>query len=166
MKSLLILGAADGWMVAERLAKSGVPVVINPMVNLPDYDRLGATLENAARLHRAGVDVVFGSFDAHNARNLKQAAGNAVSYGMPWEAALRAVTLGPAKAWGLDDRYGTLEAGKDADVVVWSGDPFELSTNVEHVFIAGAEVPLESRQLELFRRYRDLSGPLPPAYRP
>jgi len=162
---LMILGAADGWMVADRLAKSGVPVVINPMVNLPDYDRLGATLENAARLHRAGVNVVFGSFDAHNARNLKQAAGNAVSYGMPWDAALRAVTLAPAKAWGLGDRYGSLEAGKDADVVVWSGDPFELTTNVERVFIAGVEVPLESRQLELFRRYRDLSGPLPPAYR-
>jgi imidazolonepropionase-like amidohydrolase len=163
---LMVLGAADGWMVADRLAKSGVPVVINPMVNLPDYDRLGATLENAARLHRAGVNVVFGSFDAHNARNLKQAAGNAVSYGMPWDAALEAVTLAPAKAWGLGDRYGSLEAGKDADVVVWSGDPFELTTNVERVFIAGVEVPLESRQLQLFRRYRDLSGPLPPAYRP
>lgn len=162
---LMILGAADGWMVADRLAESRVPVVINPMQNLPDYERLGSTLENAARLHRAGVNVVFGSFDAHNSRNLKQAAGNAVSYGMPWEAALRAVTLAPAAAWGVDERYGSLEPGKDADVVVWSGDPFELSTNVERVFIAGIEVPLESRQLELFRRYRDLSGPLPPAYR-
>ena len=161
---LMILGAADGWMVAERLAQAKVPVVINAMVNLPDYDRLGATLENAARLHRAGVNLVFGSFDAHNSRNLKQAAGNAVSYGMPWEAALRAVTIAPATAWGVADRVGSLEPGKDADVVVWSGDPFELTTNVERVFIAGVEVPLESRQTELFRRYRDLARPLPPAY--
>jgi imidazolonepropionase-like amidohydrolase len=136
------------------------------MQNLPAYDNLGATLENAARMHRAGVNLVFGSFDAHNSRNLKQAAGNAVSYGMPWEAALRAVTLAPAKAWGVADRYGTLEAGKDADVVVWSGDPFELTTSAERVFIAGVEVPRENRQLELFQRYRDLGQPMPPAYRP
>jgi imidazolonepropionase-like amidohydrolase len=163
---LMILGAADGWMVAERLARARVPVIVNPMENIPDYDRLGATLENAARLHRAGVNVVFGSFDAHNARNLKQAAGNAVSYGMPWEAALRAVTLAPATAWGVADRTGSLEAGKEGDVVVWSGDPFELTTSAERVFIAGVEVPPETRQRELFRRYRDLSQPLPPAYRP
>jgi imidazolonepropionase-like amidohydrolase len=162
---LMVLGAADGWIVADRLAAARVPVVVNPMENLPNYDQRGATLENAARLHRAGVDVLLASFDAHNSRNLKQAAGNAVSYGMPWDAALRAVTLAPAQAWGIADRYGSLEVGKDGDVVVWSGDPFELSTNAEHVFISGTEVPQESRQLELFRRYRDLSQPMPPAYR-
>lgn len=161
-----ILGAADGWRVADRLASARVPVVINPMENLPGFDRLGATLENAARLHRAGVRLLFGSFDAHNARNLKQAAGNAVSYGVPWDAALRAVTLGAAETWGIAERYGSLEAGKEADVVVWSGDPFELTTTAEHVFINGREVPRDTRQQRLFERYRDLGQPLPPAYRP
>jgi imidazolonepropionase-like amidohydrolase len=163
---LVLFGAADGWMVADRLAAAGVPVVIDPMSNIPGFDRLGSTLENASRLHRAGVDLLLASFDAHNARNLRQAAGNAVSYGMPWEAALHAVTLGPARAWGIADRYGSLEAGKEADVVVWDGDPFELMTTAERVFIRGREMPRDNRQRELLRRYRDLSQPLPPAYRP
>ena len=91
-------------------------------------------------------------------------AGNAVSYGMPFDAALRAVTLAPARVWGIADRYGSIEVGKDADLVVWSGDPFELTTAVEHVFISGREVPDESRQRALFERYRRLGGALPEAY--
>jgi imidazolonepropionase-like amidohydrolase len=163
---LMLLGAADGWTVAEHLAAAKVPVVINPMENIPGFDRLANTMENAARLHRAGVDVIFGSFASHNARNLRQGAGNAVAFGMPWDAALRAVTLAPARAWGIADRYGSLEAGKDGDVVVWSGDPLELMTTAEHVFIRGVEMPRDNRHLQLLRRYRDLSQPMPPAYRP
>jgi imidazolonepropionase-like amidohydrolase len=163
---LVLLGAADGWTVADRLAASKVPVVVNPMENIPAFERLASTMENAARLHRAGVNVLLGSFDTHNARNLRQAAGNAVGFGMPWDAALRAVTLGPAEAWGIADRYGSLEAGKEADVVVWDGDPFELTTTAERVWIRGREMPRDNRQLDLLRRYRDLSQPLPPAYRP
>lgn len=163
---LVLVGAADGWMVADRLAAARVPVVVNPMENIPGFERLGNTMENAARLHRAGVDLLLGSFDSHNARNLRQAAGNAVAYGMPWDAALAAVTLAPARAWGIADRYGSLEPGKDADVVVWDGDPFELMTSAERVFVRGMEMPQDNRQLDLLRRYRDLSQPLPPAYRP
>ncbi|HVS03203.1 MAG TPA: amidohydrolase family protein [Thermoanaerobaculia bacterium] len=162
---LVLLGAADGWMVAEQIAAEAVPVVVNPMQNLPTFDNLGATLENAARLHRAGVTVAFASFDAHNARNLKQAAGNAVAYGMPWEEALRAMTATPAKLWGIADRYGRLQVGMDADLVVWSGDPFEPLTSVEHVFVEGREVPMRTRQTELLERYRTLDEALPPAYR-
>ncbi|HEX6940400.1 MAG TPA: amidohydrolase family protein [Longimicrobiales bacterium] len=163
---LILAGASEGWMVAEEIAAAGVPVVINPLVNLPNsFEQLGATLENAARLEAAGVTVAFGTFDAHNSRNLKQAAGNAVAYGMPYDAALRAVTVNPARIWGVADRYGTLEVGKDADVVVWSGDPLEFTTTVEHVFIRGREIPKESRQRELFERYRTLGGAMPPAYR-
>lgn len=160
---IVLLGAAEGWMVAGELARAGVAVVINPMQNLPGFDNLGATLENAARLHAAGVTVAFATFDAHNSRNLKQAAGNAVAYGMPWEAALRAVTATPARIWGVADRFGTIEVGKDADLVVWSGDPFELSTAVEHVFIRGREMPKDNRQRELFQRYRAREA-LPQAY--
>src|SRR6185503_17770984 len=163
---LILLGAADGWMVAPQLAAAKVPVVIDPMTNIPDFESLGATLENAGRMQRAGVTVMFASFDAHNSRDLRHAAGEAVAYGMPWEAALRALTVVPAQVWGIADRYGTIEVGKDADLVVWSGDPFELLTSAEHVFIAGREVPPDTRQRELLQRYRKVGEALPPAYRP
>ncbi|HEX9107291.1 MAG TPA: amidohydrolase family protein, partial [Longimicrobiales bacterium] len=161
---LILTGAEDGWLVADQIARAGVPVVIDPMRNLPDFEARGATLENAARLARAGVQLAFATFDAHNARNVKYYAGNAVSYGMPYDAALRAVTLEPARIFGIADRYGTLEPGKDADVVVWSGDPFELTTLVEHVFIKGREMPANTRQRELLQRYRTLDA-TPPAYK-
>lgn len=162
---LVLTGATEGWVVADQIAAAGVPVVIDPMANLPEsFQELGATLENAARLNAAGVTVAFATFDAHNSRNLKQAAGNAVAYGMPWEAALRAVTINPARIWGVDGQYGTIEAGKDADLVVWSGDPFEFSTTVDHVFIRGREIPKDHRQRELFERYRTVGGAIPEAY--
>ncbi|MEJ2679327.1 MAG: amidohydrolase family protein [Gemmatimonadota bacterium] len=160
---LILVGAAEGWTVADDIARAGVPVIINPMTDIPEFADLAATLQNAGRMSRAGVDVIFASFTAHNARNLKQEAGNAVANGMPFDAALRAVTLAPAKLWGIDDRYGSLEPGKDADVVVWDGDPFDVLTNVEHVFIRGREVPMTSRQLELAKRYMNRSD-WPAAY--
>jgi imidazolonepropionase-like amidohydrolase len=162
---LILQGAAEGWMVAREIAQARVPVIINPLTNLPSFDALGISFENAARLNAAGVTVVLASFDSHNSRNLKQIAGNAVSYGMPHDAALRAVTLTPAQLWGIADRYGSIEPGKDADIVVWSGDPFELTTAVERVFIRGVPQSMETRQKDLLRRYRQVGEPLPPAYR-
>jgi imidazolonepropionase-like amidohydrolase len=153
---LVVMGGLEGWMVADALREADVPVVVDPMTNLPNLEHLGATLENAARLHAAGVTLALSSFETANARNLKQVAGNAVAHGLPHEAALRAVTLAPAEVWGIADAFGSLEPGKAADVVVWSGDPFELSTRAEHVFIRGEEVPPETRQRELFLRYREL----------
>ena len=161
---IIVSGASEGWIVARELAAANTPVIVNPMGNIPGMESLGITLENAARLHAAGVNQVFATFESHNSRNLKQLAGNAVSYGMPFDAALRAVTLNPARLWGIADRYGSLEVGKDADVVVWSGDPFELTTTVEHVFINGREVSDETRQRALFNRYRRLGGAMPEAY--
>jgi len=157
---LILAGAAEGWMIAERIARAGVPVLVQPLDNIPSYDALGVRYENAARLARAGVKVALLETDTHNARNLRQQAGNAVSYGMPWDQALRAVTLAPAEIFGVAERYGSLEPGKVANVVVWSGDPFEFTTGVEHVLIRGREIPLRSRQTELFERYRSL----PPRY--
>lgn len=163
---LILSGVNEGWKVADQIVAAKVPVLVNPLNNLPgSFENLGATLENAARLHKAGVTVAFMSGDAHNSRNIKQAAGNAVAYGMPWEAALAAMTSVPARIWGISDRYGTLEPGKDADVVVWDGDPLELTSFPVAVFIRGQEMPMTSRQLELRDRYKDLSGPMPPAYR-
>ena len=106
---LVVFGAADGWMVARELAAAKVPVVIDPMTNIPDFESLGATLENAARLAKAGVTVLFASFDAHNSRDLRHAAGEAVAYGMPWDAALRAVTRGAGR--GVGDRGSLRDAG-------------------------------------------------------
>jgi imidazolonepropionase-like amidohydrolase len=159
---LIIGGGAEAWRVADRLAAARVPVVLAPLTNIPSYDALGARYDNAARLHQAGVRIAFiTAADAtHNARLVKQDAGNAVSYGLPWDAALRAVTLTPAEIYGLGATYGSLEPGKVANVVVWSGDPFEFATAVEHVFIRGRAIPLASRQTELLERYRTL----PPDY--
>ena len=159
---IIIAGGAEGWMVAEKLAAAKVPVIVAPLTNIPSYESLGARYGNAGKLAAAGVRVAFtvSNDGTHNARNLKQEAGNAVSYGMTWDQALRAVTLTPAEIFGLGTRYGSLQAGRVANVVVWSGDPFELSTGVEHVFIRGKEMQLTSRQSELLERYKTL----PPKY--
>ena len=150
---LILMGAGEGWRVAADLAVHKVPVVVKPLTDIPTFDALGATLENPARLAKAGVTLVLSSFDTHNARNLRQEAGNAISYGLDRDIALRAVTLEPARIWGVADRLGSLEAGKDADVVIWSGDPFELTTGPERVFIAGREMSKETRQRQLFEKY-------------
>jgi imidazolonepropionase-like amidohydrolase len=157
---LILAGAAEGWQMAPEIAKAHVPVLVQAMDNIPSYDALGIRFANAALLARAGVRVVLIETNTHNARNLRQQAGNAVANGMAWDEALRAVTLSPAEAFGVATRYGSLDSGKVADVVVWSGDPFEFSTRVEHVFIRGRDVPLRSRQTELLERYRTL----PPKY--
>jgi imidazolonepropionase-like amidohydrolase len=158
---LIIADAAEAWMLADRLAAARVPVILSPLTNIPSYQALGARYANAALLARAGVRVALVSGDgSHNSRLVRQEAGNAVSYGLSWDEALRAVTLTPAEIYGLADRYGSLQPGRVANVVVWSGDPFEFSTRVEAVLIRGQVVPLTSRQTELRDRYRTL----PPAY--
>ena len=157
---LILAGAAEGWQIADKIAAAGVPVLVQPLDNIPSYDALGVRYENAALLAKAGVKVVLLETDTHKSYDLRQQAGNAVAYGMPWDQALRAVTLSPAEVFGVADRYGSLEVGKVANVVVWTGDPFEFSTGVEHVFIRGKEIPLRSRQTELLERYKSL----PPKY--
>ncbi|HEX8431481.1 MAG TPA: amidohydrolase family protein [Longimicrobium sp.] len=154
---LIISGGTEAWMVADDLARARVPVIVKVLNNLPQsFESLGATYENAARLRRAGVQVAITSGETFKAFNLRQEAGNAVAYGLPWAEAFRAVTLYPAQIWGVAERYGSLEPGKVANVVVWDGDPFEMLTRVEHVIIRGREVPLVSRETELRDRYRTL----------
>jgi imidazolonepropionase-like amidohydrolase len=159
---IVLSGAEEGWMVAADIAQAQVPVILNSMNNIPGFDNLGASLENAARMHEAGVTLMLSSFDGSNVRNLRQVAGNAVGYGMPHDAALAAVTLVPAQVWGVADRVGSIEVGKDADVVIWSGDPFEFATAAEIVFIQGREQPKTTRQQMLFERYRSLPARLVP----
>ena len=153
-------------MAAREIAAAGVPVIIDPLSNRPQtFQTLGASLENAAKLDAAGVTVVLqGSGGAHRIRELRYNAGNAVAYGMPYQAALAAMTINPAKVFGVADKVGSLEPGKDADVVIWTADPFEPLSQPTAIFIRGEAQPLTSRQIELRDRYKDLSGPYPPAY--
>ncbi|MEA2707325.1 MAG: hypothetical protein QOH22_2113 [Gemmatimonadaceae bacterium] len=160
---LMIGGGAEGWMMADKLAAAHIPVLTGAMNNIPGgFAALGQRQENAALLRKAGVQVALignaggGDEEAFNVRNLKQEAGNAVAYGMTWDDALRAVTLAPAEIFGVADRVGSLQAGREGNVVVWSGDPFEFTTRVEHVFIRGHEYTDKTRQDLLMERYRNL----------
>jgi len=157
---LILSGAAEAWEIAADIAAAGVPVLVEPMDNIPTYDALGIRYENAPLLAKGGVKVALMETATENTRDLRQQAGNAVASGMSWEQALRAVTLTPAEIFGVADRYGSLDAGKGANVVVWTGDPFDFATGVEHVFIRGKDIRLRSRQTELLERYKTL----PPKY--
>jgi hypothetical protein len=153
----VILGGAQAWQVAALLAEARVPVVLDPLVDLPDsFDQLGASLENAARLHKAGVRIAFTNLNdsTHNARKVRQAAGVAVANGLPWDAALAALTAGPAEIFGLGAEYGRVAPGFVADLVLWSGDPLEVTTVAEQVWIDGRAQSMRSRQTELRDRYR------------
>lgn len=156
---IVIWGGAEAWQIAPDLALAKVPVVLEPLTDVPRFNALNARLDNATLLRKAGVEVVAAQRDAAFSRDLRTAAGNEVRNGMTWDDALRSVTLAAATALGIGQRTGSLETGKAANVVVWSGDPFEFSSRAEHVFIRGVDVPLGNRQTELRERYRKL----PPA---
>lgn len=157
---LIIAGGIEAWKVADDLARAKVPVIINPINNIPTFDGLGARFDSPALLEQAGVTVIVVEGESGGARNLRWSAGHAVRFGMSWDKALAAITLEPARALGLGDRYGSIESGKVANLVVWSGDPLDFNSRAEHVYIRGAEVSHTSRQTELLERYRTL----PPTY--
>ncbi len=163
---LIVSMGAEAAALAPALAAAKVPVIVDPLLNAPEnFQRLAARGDNARVLAEAGVEVILSSFSTHNVRTLRQAAGNAVREGLPHGAALRAITRAPALAFGLGER-GVLRPGAVADVVVWSGDPFELSTVAERVFVGGVEAPRDHRQAALLERYRtlpDRARPLAPA---
>jgi len=162
---LVIIGGAEAWEVAPQLAAAKVPVVLDVFENLPSsFEMLGATFENAARLNAAGVEIAFAYAEHYNPRNARQLAGNAVAHGLPYDAALAAITRNPARIYGVGNTLGTLEVGKTADLVVWDGDPLETSTLTTQVYVGGEQVPTTSRQTLLRDRYRTPRGTLPPAY--
>jgi imidazolonepropionase-like amidohydrolase len=163
---IIIAGGTEAWQIADRLASARVAVMAGAMNNIPGFSALGARQDNAALLRRAGVEVLLVGTGSDpltfNVRNITQEAGNAVAYGMDWNEALRSITQAPAEVFGIADRVGSLQPGRDANIVVWSGDPFEFGTRAEHVFIRGVAQRLgDSRQDQLIRRYRQL----PPDYR-
>ena len=152
---LVIQGGSEAWIVRDKLARADVPVILDPLQNLPSsFEQIGSTLKNAALLDEAGVTIAFASGGSHNARNLTQGAGNAVANGLKWESALEALTVNPAKIFGVEN-YGQLAPGFDADVVIGEGDPLEVTNYAEQVFIQGRKIPMESRQTKLRDRYLD-----------
>lgn len=155
---LVIVGGSEAWKVAPELAAAKVPVIVQPSRNLPSsFDTLGARLDNAALLAAAGVPVVIAWLDdSHNLRNITQEAGIAVANGLPWATALRAITLEPALAYGQGATHGSVAVGKVANLVVWSGDPLELSSRPTDVLVRGRAIPMVSRQTLLRDRYRNL----------
>jgi hypothetical protein len=154
----VISGGAEAWVVAKELAEAKVPVLLNTLQNLPsDFDQLGSRLDNAALLQQAGVRIAFlgnANGDAsHNARKVRQHAGNAVAHGLAWDAALAAITAAPAEVFGVGATRGRIAVGQVADLVLWSGDPLEVTTVAEQVWIAGRAMEMISRQTELRDRY-------------
>ncbi len=174
---LVLVGATEGWTVADTIARAGVPVIASPLNDLPgSFERLAATQSNVGRMKRAGVQVSIGMINDDDTRNQfleRQFAGNLVGLsrlpghtGLRWGEALAMITSGPAQAIGMGGDLGSLAPGRRADVVIWSGDPLEGSSAAEQVFIDGVQQPLDSRQTKLLQRYRHLPRrELPEAYR-
>jgi imidazolonepropionase-like amidohydrolase len=167
---LILDGAEEGWLVAADIAAANTPVLLNPISNLPgNLETRAARMENAAALNAAGVVIAIKGNEGsvHRAREARYNAGNAVSHGLPFEAAIAALTVNPARIFGMGGQFGELRAGAAADVVVWSGDPLEPMSSVTAEFINGQEQSLTSRQHLLRDRYRNggrADGGMPVAY--
>jgi imidazolonepropionase-like amidohydrolase len=158
---IVIAGGSEAWKLRTRLAEKQIPVITGPTQALPTGDDEGYDEMYAAPglLHQAGVKIAFGTFGSSDSRTLPYEAGNAVAYGLPREAALRAITINAAEILGVADKLGTIEVGKIANLIVTDGDPMEITTQVKHVIIAGREVSLENRHQQLYDRYRSRPRP-------
>lgn len=165
---LILDGVDEGWLVAPQIAAAGVPVLLNPIDNLPgSLETRASRMENAAALNAAGVVIAIKGNGVHRAREARFNAGNAVSHGLPFEAAIAALTVNPARIFGMSGQFGELRPGAAADVVVWDGDPLEPLSSVTAQFINGQEQDLTSRQILLRDRYRNggrPAGGMPVAY--
>ncbi|MBB3763474.1 amidohydrolase family protein [Sphingomicrobium lutaoense] len=174
---MVLVGVAEGWMVAREIAAAGVPVIAEPLLNRPDsFEQLAATQSNIGRMRKAGVDVsvsLITEWVSRGARNQRQYAGNLVALnrvpgheGVSWDEAFAMITSRPAAMVGMAGEIGVLKRGARADVVVWSDDPLELSSAAEQVWIDGVQQSLETRQTRLRDRYRHIARQaLPPSYR-
>ena len=140
--------------VLDQIAALKVPVIVGPIYNLPkNNERYDTVYRLPGELYKRGVKIAFASYDAHNSRNLPYAAGYAVAWGLPYDEALKAITLNAAEIWGVADSLGSLDSGKTANVVVANGDPLDVKTDVKRVFIQGQEIPLKSYQTGLRDAY-------------
>ena len=159
----VITGGREAWLLADELAAADIPVMVNGLDNLPsNFDALGSRLDNAALLHDAGVQVLFTSGETHNARKVRQGAGTAVAHGMPHEAAIEAMTTAPSRVFG--GRVRALEVGNRADMVIWSGDPLEVTSYATSVILKGEVTSMATRQSKLLQRYLPEDAGLGRAY--
>ena len=155
--NVVLVKGMEAWRVADELASAKIPVIIDPEFNLPGgFDQMGATLANAARLYNAGVTIAIG-METHNIRLATQHAGNAVAHGLSHEAAMAALTVNPARIFGMEGTIGSLAKGARADLVIWSGDPLEVTEAAETVLINGKVIEHTSRQIKLQQRYQAFS---------
>ena len=140
--------------VLDYVASLKVPVIVGPIYEAPKEDeRYDTVYTLPAQLYKRGVKVIFASYAAHNVRNLPDAAGYAVAFGLPYDEAMKAITLNAAEIWGVADKLGSLDVGKSANVVVASGDPLDVKSDVKQVYIAGRSIPMNSRQTWLRDQY-------------
>lgn len=155
----IFTGVAEGWRVAEELAEAGIPVITGPVLSTPTRpsDRYDRPYANAGIMHEAGVKVAIRTNEAENVRNLPFNAGFAATYGLGKEEALRAVTINPAQMFGVDDKLGSLEVGKTANLFVSTGDPFEMKSDIVYLFVDGYQVPIDSRHIQLYEEFLDRS---------
>lgn len=155
----ILTGVAEGWRVADKIAAANLPVITGPMLSIPtrQSDRFDAAYANPGKMAKAGVKVVIRTNDAENVRNLPFNAGFAAAYGMGKEEALKAVTINAAEVFGVADRMGSIEEGKDATLLVATGDPFETKTQIRHVFIDGYRVPMSNRHIKLYQEFLERS---------
>lgn len=153
---LILSGAEEGWQAAAEIAAMKVPVLLNPTSNIPSsFEQIGASLRNATVLKAAGVEIAISGNDAgHRVRDMRYNAGIAVSRGLPMAAAIEAITLAPARIFGVSDSVGSIEAGKQADLVIWDGDPLEALTEPVAIYIGGKQQPMQSRGTLLSDRYK------------
>jgi imidazolonepropionase-like amidohydrolase len=156
---VIISGAAEGWRVAEELAKSGYPVITGPVQELPtrESDRYDTPYANAGKMAKAGVKVAIRTSEIENVRNLPFHAAFAASYGLGKEEAWKAVTINAAEIFGVADQYGSVEKGKVANLIVATGDPFETRSQIMHVFIDGYRIPLSNRHIRLYQEFLERS---------
>ena len=154
---LILSGAEEAWQVAPEIAAMKVPVLLNPTSNIPSsFEQIGASLRNATMLKAAGVEIAISGNDAgHRVRDMRYNAGIAVSRGLPMAAAIEAITLAPARIFGLADKVGSIEPGKQADMVIWDGDPLEALTEPVAIYIDGKDQPMQSRGTLLSDRYKN-----------
>ena len=154
--NMILAGAAEAWKVKDLLKEKKIPVILGPTERVPlqedtPYDE---PMAQPAQLYAAGIPFAFSSFDTSFSRRLSQYAGTAVGYGLPHEEALKAVTINAARMFGLDKELGTIETGKIANLIVTSGDPLEIQTQLRYLFIKGQLTSTDNRQLDLYQQYR------------
>jgi imidazolonepropionase-like amidohydrolase len=151
---IILRGASEAWQVADELARRQVPVIVGPLTRAPSPDApYDAIFANPGVLARAGVKIAFQTDNASDSRNLPYNAALATAYGLDPDAALRALTINAAEIWGVADRYGSLEPGKVANLIVTTGDPLDVRSTVKHLFIRGHPVPFTDKHTELYDRF-------------